>query len=74
MSQIIINTPDAQTDTDIANAIGKRDGLVDANGVRRAATGAEVKQHIIRYLKTMISEVDLEDKRAVLVGKNITLT
>lgn len=74
MSQIIINTPDAATDTAIGNAVGKRDNLVDAAGVRRSATLAEVKQHITKYLKMIVNEVDLEDKRAALVGNNITLT
>lgn len=63
MATISLNTTDATQDARIANAVGKRAGLVDAQGVRRSATGAEVKKYIIDQMKLTVDEVEAEDRR-----------
>lgn len=63
MATFSITTP-ANQDARIAAAFGKILNLKDAQGVQRSATGAEVKQAIIEWLKLSVREREQADGRA----------
>ena len=53
MGTLTINTT-APQDARIVDAFGKVLGTVDGNGDPRDATGAEVKAHVIQYIKNIV--------------------
>lgn len=55
MATTQFTVPDAELPR-LAAAVGRKDNLRDAQNAVRSATGAEVKQHIINYCKTLVEE------------------
>lgn len=62
MATFSITTP-ANQDARIAAAFGRILNLKDAQGAQRSATGAEVKQAVIDWLKLSVREQEQADAR-----------
>jgi len=68
MSQIILNTSGPTMDQRLAAAVG------DAHALGRAATLAEVKQHIIGDLASLIQAYEFKQSQAAIVSTPVDIT